>query len=158
NVIGAPVNGFTINGISEFDSTNLNEQQYERNHFGVIAYQRSAGDVDLQLSYFTRYSSLHFVPDTLGDLLINGVASDVFRSSYVNGLQGDAAYRLNEAHTLRAGFTASGEQTQVQNSSTVVAGSNDAILGPQQADPNAPPFNVNDETGQFGGLAGVYIQ
>ena len=154
NVIGAPVNGFTINGTSAFDSTQLNEQQYERNHFGVIAYQRSAGDVDMQLSYFTRYSSLHFVPDTLGDLLLNGVASDVFRSSYVNGLQGDAAYRLNETHTVRVGFTGSGEQTQVQNSSTVVAVDNTGA----QIDPTAPPFNVNDETAKFGGLAGVYVQ
>jgi outer membrane receptor protein involved in Fe transport len=159
NVIGAsPLQGFSINGIDSFDSTRLNEQQYERNHFGVIAYQRSAGDVDLQASYFTRYSSLHFVPDTIGDLLINGVASDVFRSSYVNGVQADAAYRLNEAHTLRTGFTASGEQTQVQNSSTVVAGGNDPDTGPFQTDPTAPPFNVNDETAKFGGLFGVYIQ
>jgi outer membrane receptor protein involved in Fe transport len=158
NVIGAPLfnapNSFSINGISDFDSTRLNEQQYERNHFGVIAYQRSAGDVDLQASYFTRYSSLHFVPDTIGDLLLNGVASDVFRSSYVNGVQADAAYRLNEAHTVRAGFTGSGEQTQVQNSSTVVAVNPDGT----QTDPTAPPFNVNDETAKFGGLFGVYVQ
>jgi outer membrane receptor protein involved in Fe transport len=159
NVIGAPLfnapNSFSINGISSFDSARLNEQQYERNHFGVIAYQRSAGDVDMQVSYFTRYSSLHFVPDTLGDLLLNGVASDVFRSSYVNGLQGDAAYRLNEAHTVRVGFTGSGEQTQVQNSSTVVGFDPVAMV---QTDPTAPPFNVNDETAKFGGLFGVYIQ
>jgi outer membrane receptor protein involved in Fe transport len=154
NVIGSPTVGFSINGISDFDSTRLNEQQYERNHFGVIAYQRSAGDVDLQASYFTRYSSLHFVPDTIGDLLLNGVASDVFRSSYVNGVQADAAYRLNEAHTVRAGFTGSGEQTQVQNSSTVVAVNPDGT----QTDPTAPPFNVNDETAKFGGLFGVYVQ
>lgn len=158
DVIGAPTNGFVINGISDFDSTHLNEQQYERNHFGVIAYQRSAGDVDLQASYFTRYSSLHFVPDTIGDLLINGVASDVFRSSYVNGVQLDSAYRLNEAHTLRAGFVGQGEQTQVQDSSTVVAGGNDPDTGPFQTDPTAPPFNVNDETAKFGGLFGVYLQ
>jgi outer membrane receptor protein involved in Fe transport len=163
NVIGAQVTGspnpLVVNGINTFDSTQLNEQQYERNHFGVIAYQRSAGDVDMQLSYFTRYSSLHFVPDPLGDLLLNGVASDVFRSSYVNGLQGDAAYRLNEAHTLRAGFTASGEQTQVLNSSAVLGGGVDPDTGiPFQTDPSAPPFTVTDETGKFGGLAGVYIQ
>jgi outer membrane receptor protein involved in Fe transport len=157
NVFGAPVNSsiIGINGITSFDSTQLNEQQYERNHFGVIAYQRSAGDVDMQVSYFTRYSSLHFVPDTLGDLLINAVASDVFRSSYVNGVQADAAYRLNEAHTVRVGFTGSGEQTQVQNSSTVVAIDPVTTI---QADPTAPPFNVNDETAKFGGLFGVYIQ
>ena len=58
----------------------------------------------MQLSYFTRYSSVHFVPDTIGDLVFNGVASNVFRSDYANGVSADAAYRLNDAHTLRGGL------------------------------------------------------
>jgi hypothetical protein len=105
---------FNVTGVGSFDSSKLNENQWERNYFGVVAYQRSAGEVDLQASYFTRYSSLHFTPDPIGDLMFNGVASDVYRNSYVNGIQTDAAYRLNEAHTVRTGFTVSGEQSQVE--------------------------------------------
>jgi len=150
--------GFSVNGLSTFNSAQLNEQQYERNYFGVVAYQRSAGDVDLQASYFSRYSSIHFVPDAVGDLLFNGVASDVFRSSLVNGIQTDAAYRVNEAHTLRAGFTVSGESTQVINSSTLFAGGNDPDSGPFQTDPTAPPFNITDQTSKLGWLMGVYLQ
>ena len=62
------------------------------------------------MAAFSRYSTLHFVPDTIGDLVFNGIASDVYRRSFANGLQGDAAYKLNDAHTLRAGFTVSGER------------------------------------------------
>jgi hypothetical protein len=32
--------------------------------------------------------------DTIGDLVFDGVASNVFRSDYANGVTGDAAYRI----------------------------------------------------------------
>ena len=44
-------------------------------------------------------------PDPVGDLLLNGIASTITRTSYTNGIQGDGSYQLNSAHTLRAGFT-----------------------------------------------------
>ena len=47
---------------------------------------------------------MHFIPDPIGDMVFNGVASDVYRSDLANGVTGDIAYRLNEAHTLRAGL------------------------------------------------------
>ena len=68
-----------------FNSALLNENKLEQNYYGVAALQRSINGADVQLSYFTRYSSVHFVPDTLGDLVFNGVASNVFRSDYANG-------------------------------------------------------------------------
>ena len=110
NQSGGSFPGMTVYGISSYNSANLNENQYEKNAYGVVAWQRSVGDVNAQLSYFSRYASVHFVPDIVGDMLFNGVATDVLRTSFVNGLQGDGAYRMTDAHTLRAGFTASGEQ------------------------------------------------
>jgi hypothetical protein len=68
---------------------------------------------DVQLSYFNRYSSVHFIPDPIGDIIFNGVASEVFRSDFANGVTGDIAYRLNEAHTLRAGLLLRTDKTQV---------------------------------------------
>ena len=47
----------------------------------MLALQRSINGFDGQISYFTRYDRLHYSPDPLGDLLINGVASDVVRQS-----------------------------------------------------------------------------
>jgi hypothetical protein len=88
-------------GKSAFDSSTLNQNQYEKNAYNVIAWQKSEGNFDAQLAHYSRYSDLHFVPDPVGDLFENNVASDVFRSSFLNGVSGDFSYRLNEAHTRR---------------------------------------------------------
>ena len=134
-------------GVSAFDSANLNENQTEQNNFAVVAVQRSINGFDTQLASFTRYSTLHFIPDTVGDILFNGQATDVFRESIASGVQGDAAYRLSDAHTLRAGFTVSGEHTRVSNLSTVLPASG--------AD---APFIIDDGTAKLGWIAGVYLQ
>ena len=65
-------------GISNFNSALLNENQFEQCYFMVAAWHRSINGVDVQLSYFNRYSSVHFVPDPIGDIIFNGVASEVF--------------------------------------------------------------------------------
>ena len=75
---------------------------------------RRSDNVDWQLAYFARYSDLHFTPDPIGDLVFNGVASNVQRQSFVNGVQGDGSYRFNDINTLRAGFFMSGEQRRTQ--------------------------------------------
>jgi outer membrane receptor protein involved in Fe transport len=165
NVPGAPLNPAMTSafGVSNFNSAQLNENQYEDTQFGVLALQRSVNGFDGQLSYFTRYNLLHFVPDPTGDLLLNGVASDITRESYTNGIQGDASYIINSAHTLRTGFTVSGEQTSVGNQSLVEA------LGAPGAGTCAaaatggqcgvePPFSIADDVSKLGWLAGVYVQ
>jgi outer membrane receptor protein involved in Fe transport len=142
---------FTAFGASAFDSGNLNENQVERSYYNVVALTHAGGDVDTQLSFFSRYSELHFVPDEVGDLVFNGVSSDIYRSSFVNGLQGDGAYRVGGGHTLRAGFTVNGEKTQTVNSS---------IIEPLDANGNPidAPFGVSDPNSKLGWLAGVYAQ
>ena len=111
---------FTTFGVSSFNSALLNEHQNEFNQFNVVAYQKSAEDIDYQISYFNRYSQLHFYPDPIGDLVFNGVSSDVYRQSFVNGIQEDTAWRVGFAHTLRFGFTASAERSLVNNASIVL--------------------------------------
>ena len=142
---------FTAFGISNFDSATLNENQAEQNTFGVVALQKSVNGLDLQLAAFSRYSTLRFVPDTIGDLVFNGIASDVYRRSFANGLQGDAAYKLNDAHTLRAGFTVSGESTLNSNDSTVLPLDSGGT-------PVDAPFTVNDNLSKLGWIAGLYLQ
>ncbi len=138
-------------GVSDFSSSNLNENQREQNTFGVVALQRSVNGFDLQIAAFSRYSSLHFLPDLVGDILFNGVASNVYRQSIASGLQGDGAYRLSDAHTLRAGFTVIGESTRISNTSTVLpldSGGN----------PVDAPFQIADSNSKLGWNAGVYLQ
>ena len=71
-----------------FNSTMLNENQTEFTQYSVLALQRSTPGFDGQLSYFTRYDNLHFIPDPTGDLLLNGIASDISRQAYTNGIPG----------------------------------------------------------------------
>ena len=80
---------FTAFGISNFNSASLNENQFEQTYFMVAAWQRSINGADVQLSYFNRYSSVHFLPDPIGDIIFNGVASEVFRSDFANGVTGE---------------------------------------------------------------------
>jgi hypothetical protein len=138
-------------GMTSFNSAMLNENQWELTHFGVLSVQTSADGFDGQLSYFTRYNNLHYLPDPIGDLLLNGIASTITRTSYTNGIQGDGAYQVNSSHTLRGGFSISGEQVFVGNTSLVeptdVSGN-----------PIDNPQNIIDNVSKLGWLAGVYVQ
>ena len=150
NVPNGPINPSVTPGA--FDSSKLNENQYEDTQFGVLALQRSVNGFDGQLSYFTRYDNLHFTPDPAGDLLLNGIASDISRQSYTNGVQGDASYIINAAHTLRMGFTVSAEQTWVDNTSLV-----EPCTACDGTD-SGPPEAITDDVDKLGWLAGVYGQ
>ena len=152
-VAGVPNDAF---GVPIFDSAGINENQWERNYYSVLAWQKSLGDVDLQVSYFNRYSNVHFVPDPVGDLVFNGVASDISRTSLVNGIQADTAYRLNDVHTIRTGMVTSAEHTDVTNSSLVLPGSNDPAVGPVPS--SDTPISVSDANQKTGYLFGLYVQ
>src|SRR6266478_6632947 len=142
---------FTAFGVSDFNSTFLNEHQNEFNQFNVVAYQKSAEDIDYQISYFNRYSQLHFFPDPIGDLVFNGVASDVYRQSFVNGIQEDTAWRVGYAHTLRFGFSVSAERSLVTNISTV-------LPVDDMGNPIDAPFSIFDSSSKTGWLIGTYLQ
>ena len=102
-----------------FDSARLNERQNEQNYFGVAAYQKSAGDLNLQVAGYGRYSSVHFLPDPTGDLFFNGVASDVARTIYSGGLQIDASDLVHEYHTVRIGAMLLEEHLSAETTTTV---------------------------------------
>lgn len=140
-------------GITGFDSASLNERQRETNRYGILSMQSSIGsDFDYQVSLFTRYTSVHFTPDPIGDLVFNGVASNVLRSSFSTGIQGDGSYRLNDAHTLRMGLVASTENIRSDNASTVFpVDSSGNVTG--------APFTIVDNNAKNGNtLFGVYLQ
>jgi outer membrane receptor protein involved in Fe transport len=151
---------FTAFGVSNFDSVFLNEHQNEFNQFNVLAYQKSSDGIDYQLSYFNRYSQLHFMPDPIGDLVFNGVSSDVYRQSYVNGIQEDTAWRVGFAHTLRFGFSASAERSLVTNISTVlpIDPATGNQVDPITGNPFGPPFTIFDSSSKTGWLIGTYLQ
>jgi outer membrane receptor for ferrienterochelin and colicins len=99
----SPPQGLTVNGQESYPSEFLNENQREVTQFGIISLQHSSGPLTLQSSFIARNSTLGFIPDTLGDLLYDGIAQNAYKQDVAYGLQSDAAYKLSDAHTLRAG-------------------------------------------------------
>jgi outer membrane receptor protein involved in Fe transport len=136
--------------VANYDSTTLNENEYDTYAVTIAALQKHGTDGDAQLAVFSRYAEVHFVPDIFGDMVFNDVASDVIRQSTLTGMQGDASYIVNDRHTLRTGFAVSGEQTNVSNVSTVMPGDIGAVIG--------PPFTVTDKTSLLGWNIGGYVQ
>ena len=109
-------------------------------------------DIDLQISAFTRYSSLSFSPDWLGDLLFNGIAQQATRSDAAYGVQADGSWRINDQHTLRFGFLVQQEIAGANTLSQVL---------PVDAPARRPPtcrIDIGNSFTKTGGLYGVYVQ
>jgi outer membrane receptor protein involved in Fe transport len=144
--------GFAIKGVSTFNSADLNETQNETTVFAVLSLQKHVDQGDLQVSLFNRTSTLRFSPDELGDLLFNGIAQQAARRDVATGVQSDGSWRINEQHTLRAGFLAQLEQASSNTTSSVL---------PVDANGNPTtdvPINIIDNQRSSGGLYGVYVQ
>jgi outer membrane receptor for ferrienterochelin and colicins len=149
NANGTPL---AVNGQTTFDSDALNETQRELNHFAILSWQHSQGALDVQTSATARYSSLNFVPDALGDLLFNGVAQNAYKQNVAYALQSDAAYRLDDAHTLRSGIFVQSDHSKSLTTSAVI-GLDDA--GNQISD---IPENIVDNGGKTEWIYSVYLQ
>jgi outer membrane receptor protein involved in Fe transport len=142
-------------GLPNYDSTTLNENEYDTYVANIATLQKHGTDGDAQLSFFTRYAEVHFVPDVFGDLVFNDVASDVTRQSTLSGTQFDTSYIVNGQHTLRGGFAVTGEQTKVTNTSTVLSDPG----GPGGPGPvGSTPFTLTDQNSLLGWNIGTYIQ
>jgi outer membrane receptor protein involved in Fe transport len=147
-----PSLGLNVDGVTDFDSANLTEHQREITDFTIASLQKTLGDVDVQASLFSRYSSLYFTPDPLGDLLFTGIAQTAAKSVWSSGAQTDASWQVNSSHTLRAGFQLTGEHT-VSNTVSDVFFLNDS--GEQNS---TKPTTILDSSGKTGGIYGAYLQ
>lgn len=134
-----------------FDSNLLNENQREKNYYGVITYQKTVEALNYQLSAFARESSVHFTPDPVGDLFFNGVASDVARKLRSDGLQGDASYALSGQHTLRGGMMALDEYVSADSTTTV-------FPVDANGNPTGQAFPIAGNHKLHGLFAGLYLQ
>ncbi len=134
-----------------FNSSSLNENQNAQNYYGVVTYQKAAGNLNFQVSLFGRNSSVHFTPDQTGDLFFDGVASDVSRNIYSGGVQADASFELNDQHTIRSGMTVLDESV-MQNSTATVFPVDGA------GNPTGAAFPIANNSSVTGVFAGIYLQ
>jgi outer membrane receptor protein involved in Fe transport len=139
-------------GPATYDSSTLNENEIDQYYYNIVAVQTKGDAVDTQFSVFSRYAQVHFIPDIVGDLVFNDVASDVTRAGQMYGTQFDASYELNSAHTLRAGFMITAEKTDVSDISTMLP------VDPTTGAISPAPFTVNDTKSLLGWNLGAYVQ
>jgi outer membrane receptor protein involved in Fe transport len=137
--------------VTNFNSSTLNERQNEQNYYAVTAYQKSLDDFNLQVAGFGRVSTVHFLPDPVGDLFFNGVASDVSRKLYSGGLQADASYNLGEKHTLRGGMMILDESLSADSTTTV-------FPVDANGEPTGGAFSIADSNTEHAVFLGLYLQ
>src|SRR6266853_2070219 len=144
--------GLTVNGQTDFLSNLLNENQ--RGELGdfALSLQHSRGPLSVQTSLITRYSSLNFSPDPLGDLLFNGISAQAYKRDVAYGLQSDGAYKLTDSHTLRAGVYAQTDRLTSNTSSQVLP--TDAGGVPT----SDVPVSVVDDTSNTQWIESAYLQ
>jgi outer membrane receptor protein involved in Fe transport len=149
---GQPTLGYAVNGVSNFNSSQLNETQWERNDFAILSLQKHVNDIDLQVSAYARYSWLRFSPDWTGDLLFNGIAQQATRSNAAYGTQTDGSWKINDQHTLRFGLQLQQEISTGKTFSQVLPV--DGAGTPTTDVPLGIPYSFANT----GGLYGVYVQ
>ena len=113
--------GLTVNGQTQSPSVLLNDTQRETTGYGILSYLHDQGPFTVQTSLFTRYSTLTYRPDAnLGDLFYNGISEAAQKKDFAAGIQTEAVYRLNDAHTIRGGVIIQGERATSDTTSQVL--------------------------------------
>jgi outer membrane receptor for ferrienterochelin and colicins len=142
----------SANGRYAFLSNDLNEHQHELAEYAIASWQHSQGSFNVQTSLSARFTSLHFVPDWTGDLLFNGIAQDAFKDDTAIGWQTDAAYKVNDAHTLRSGLYFQHDDSRSDTTSQVLPINS---AGLQTSD---VPLTIIDTGTQVQQIESVYLQ
>jgi outer membrane receptor protein involved in Fe transport len=147
-----PSLGLTVQGQTTYPSAALNENQREITQFGALGWQHSAGALDVQTSLIARYSSLNFSPDPLGDLLFTGIAQDASKQNTAYALQSDAAYKLNDTHTLRGGIYLQTDRSVSATTSQVLKTGADGVPL------SDVPISIDDSGAQSEWIESAYLQ
>jgi len=137
---------------TEFNSADLNERQKEQTRFGVLSLQGKWGQTDYQVSLGQRYSTVNFLPDEIGDLMFNGVASAINRSNRASTLQADFATPLGDTHTLRYGIYGEFERGNISNNSLVFP------ANPDGSQASTTPIGIYDATNLLARTWSAYLQ
>jgi outer membrane receptor protein involved in Fe transport len=135
-----------------FLSNDLNENQHELASYAIVSWQHSQGPLNWQTSLSARYTSLHFAPDWIGDVLYNGIGQDAFKKDTALAWQTDSSYKIGTTHTLRAGFFFQHDSATSDTTSQVLAVD---AAGMQTSN---IPLTVIDNGSQTQAIESVYVQ
>jgi outer membrane receptor for ferrienterochelin and colicins len=149
--------GITVDGISDFLSNDLDEDQREITRFAALSWQHSEGPLSVQTSLTARYSSLNFTPDpNLGDLLFNGISQLAYKKDMAYGFQSDGAYKLDDEHTLRAGVYAQTDRLTSNTTSQVIP--TETLAGGPVQQTSDTPQTIVDDSRNTQTIESVYLQ
>ena len=124
-----PADGFAIGSTTTYPSQLLNETQREVTGYAIGGWLHDQGPFTLQTSILSRFSTLSFHPDEIGDLLYTGIAQQAFKRDVAFGVQSEGVWRASTAHTLRAGVIIQGERGSSDTSSQVLPVAADGTAG-----------------------------
>lgn len=145
---------YTYDTLMSFESSKLNENQREQSYYEVLAYQKKNGPLSYQLSQTARYGDVLFVPDTIGDLMFNGVASKDEHSLAAGGFTADASYEVGD-HTIRGGLSFTAEQAEVNAANLVFPATwNDSAW----VQAGTTPFAIDDDNKKTALQYSLYLQ
>jgi outer membrane receptor protein involved in Fe transport len=147
-----PSLGLIVNGQTGFASADLDENQRELTSYAILSWQHTQDALDWQSSVTSRYSSLTFTPDALGDLLYNGIAQSAYKRDIAFGWQTDASYKLSDAHTVRAGLYLQHDNATSATGSLVLP---TGVGGVQTSD---VPLLIADNGSQTQWVESAYLQ
>jgi outer membrane receptor protein involved in Fe transport len=148
-----PSLGLTVNGVSDFPSAAINENQRQINNFQILAWQKRVDDIDFQIAGFSRYSSVYFSPgDPTGDILFNGIAQTAYRQSWASGVQGDGSWRASPEHTVRSGFYIQRERSPFSSTSNALPVDQNGVQTTDQ------PLSIFDSGSKTGWIYSYYLQ
>jgi outer membrane receptor protein involved in Fe transport len=145
-----PPLGLKVDGIADYPSQALDENQREVTQFGALSWQHSSGSLNVQTSLIARYSSLTFTPDWLGDLLFTGIAQDAFKQNVAYAAQSDASYELDDGHTIRGGLFLQSDHS-ISNTASEVLLTDDPALA-------QVPQTIVDDGAKTEWLYSAYLQ
>jgi outer membrane receptor protein involved in Fe transport len=147
-----PELGYSVNGVTDFASEDLDQRQREGTTYGIVSYQRSGDRFTGQASLFARYSKLRYLPDVTGELLFNGIAQAARKTDLSLGGQFEGVYKLNDAHTLRGGIVISTDHTTSQTSTQVFE------LGTPSSQLIPPVITIADDSTADAWTYSAYLQ
>jgi hypothetical protein len=134
-----------------YPSSRINSGLNQQDYYGVLALNGVVGrDWDYQLAYSSHYNTQSFYPDPIGDLIYQGVSSDVFTSDLSNTLQGDLTYHLGSGHTLRSGFYFGEYGVETDQTSQV--------FPTEACQPAINPISVTANLNKINLIYGIYFQ
>jgi outer membrane receptor protein involved in Fe transport len=156
-------------GQTAFPSEALDERQREITDYAILSYLRSDGNLDSQVSFFGRYSSLNFTPGAnVGDILFNGLSQAAYKRDEAYGVQAEGAYHLGSAHTIRFGLLFQADDLLSATTSLVLptqsGGPGIANPNPLCTDPSQTcqvsdvPVTILDNGSKHAWALGVYLQ